>query len=1209
MKRLIFLILPTSASAFGAAYPACQGYANVIPFTYNPTGAAIGGSLTGFPQMFYITDTKLKTAANGGLIANASAFDTCVSSVDDVTSWPFQIEKYDGTAGTLWFYFRPTTTLTTSVTYHLWVGKVTATNPSTTAVWTGNYSRVMLLPEPGTPNGAGAGVYKDSTSNAANSTGGTNPTQVTGLLGNAQSFSAASNQWIAVKATVGSGSQTIQVLANPAVQAASNIIWDGRPIGCGGSAAWMNIAATTGFLQCKNGTNIAVGTTDVRGAPHVLGCQYTGSTSTLPFVDGVAQGTGAAGGPPAAESVNAELGKSCDATGFYNGTFQNFESSQALSADWLKLEAYQTLNTATVVTLGTATAKPIITSFACSPATVTMLTSTTCTGAAVNGTTNLIAGGGDSSASTSGTFTPDYNTFYSYTVCNTAGCSQATFSVVVNAIAATGANPVLSAVACTPYSDSVQCSANSDTVSQFTALCGTNANGGGTATPTGNTWTTGTLWPLSSTADGAASAGNWGRVHLKNSAVVIGGANASHGLPLFCVVQATNAFGGPTNSTQQPVTTLAATVTTPFRFNNTGQIPYTRLNSQYNGSEGMPNNGYWDNGDTRYNVKADDGLIYGKSTDSTGIKGLVLNNSTVAVYNYYDGTVLTSSQPLGINAGMADSSFTADSLDMTYRDGCMYMVILARTILGTGQIKSCDHWITSLWSNTNVGPNTTPVAGLDMTKHTAAVTASSGDGTTMSFTMTGGWGGFPPPVNRLLGIAGGNCNGRWITASSDATHVTFLSAVTTTCVGATVVWFPFMWDVNYNLPGIQCPATGCPPVQGMDAYQYYLSPHDRWPAAWVRVRRENLPLQTHASYQCFSGTPGTNADWLDDTKWSTLPFAGPISIFAVPGAPCTSPTGGPFGVIGWYKQHIDFIPSFNRFQLSAYWDQDTGPNGGMGNGTPFWDIGDTPVGAIPAVPVGHIRPDPFRNPGLTPGFPNCITGTFVQDSASPLTGHQTCTASGGPNLGPGTGGDKANYALSTYQIPYVDASIPKVARSLISFSGGGRTHIANGLQYFANLKDSAFGLGLKDQTGNFPTTLPSGSPIMAQYGLFLGSQNAASNVTDGITWTGTNNYLVTTGLTSNIGAAFSAAVCFGHAPYTASVFGQSNVTVNPIVSAEVVANYTNTFSIVRHLATSTWDVAVRGTTIGAITITEGSFGCVMIVSAGTGAKRSDGVPL
>jgi hypothetical protein len=364
-----------------------------------------------------------------------------------------------------------------------------------------------------------------------------------------------------------------------------------------------------------------------------------------------------------------------------------------------------------------------------------------------------------------------------------------------------------------------------------------------------------------------------------------------------------------------------------------------------------------------------------------------------------------------------------------------------------------------------------------------------------------------------------------------------------------------------------------------------------------------MPLQTHASYQCFGGTPGTNADWLDDTKWFALPFAGPIGILAVNAAPCTNPTGGPFNnVTGWYKQHIDFVPSFNRFQLSAYWDQASSPSGSMGNGNPYWDIGDTPIGAIPAVPVGHIRPDLFRNPGMTPSFPNCIAGTWVQDSASPLTGHQTCVASGGPNKGPQTGGDKSGYTIWTFQVPYVDASIPRVARSLISFSGGGRTHIANGLQYFANLKDPAFGLGLKDQMGNFPTTLASGKPIMDQYGMILGPQGEAPNTTDGITWTGTENYLLTTGLTSNIGAAFSAAVCFGHAPYTVSVFGQGPVTVNPIVSGEIVANYTNTFSIVRHLATSTWDVVVRGTTIGAVAIPEGSFGCVMIVSTGTGAN-------
>ena len=902
-----------------------------------------------------------------------------------------------------------------------------------------------------------------------------------------------------------------------------------------------------------------------------------------------------------AESVNAEIGKDCGSAVFFNGIMQNLEfASGALSADWLKLEGYQTLNASIVVTLGAVTAKPVITSFACSPATVTMLTSTTCTGTQVNGTTNLIAGGGDSAASTSGTFTPDFNTFYSYTVCNTAGCTQATFSVVVNAIGATGNSPVLSAVSCTPYSDSVQCSATSDTVSQFIVRCGTSANGGGTATPAGNTWSTPTLWPLSSTADDAASAGNWGRVHLQNAAVVIGGPNASHGLPLFCVVQATNAIG-TTNSTQQPVTTLAATVTTPFRWNTTSQLPYTRVNSQYNGSEGMPSNGFWIDGDTEYITMGNDGLFYGKSTDNGGVNNLTLNNGSIGIFSWSDGKIMTATQQLGVSAGMADASFTGDALDMTASGGCLYMDVEARVIWVSGMIKSCDHWATSIWSNTNVGPNTAGVAGLDITKHTATITASSGDGTTVSLTMSGGWGGFPPPVNQLIYVSGGNCNGRWITASSDATHITFSSSIVTTCGSSVVSWFPAMWNVPYAMSGIGCPGTtGCPPIQGMDEYQYYFSTGgSQNPTAFVRVPRLLLPLQRHADYQCFTGTQGTAADWLDDSKWGTLPFIGGITTRN--GSPCTSITGGPYGAVtGWYKPHVDFIPSFNRFQASGYWDQTPSPWWGDGQRGTVLGCGDTPAGIPP--PAGQITPDLFRNPGMTPGFPNCPPGTWVQDSTSPLTGHQTCVVSGGPNKGPQTGGDKGNYTISVFQVPYVDASIPKVQRALVSYSGAGRMHIGKGLQYFANFKDPAFGLRVADVTGNWTTTVAAGKPIMDQYGMILGPQAEGANTTDGITWTNRDNYIVNTALTSNIGAAFSAAVCFGHAPYTVSVFGQSNVTVNPVVSAEIAVNYTNTFSIVRHLATSTWDIAVRGSTIGAIPVTEGTFGCIMIVSAGTGVN-------
>jgi hypothetical protein len=52
-----------------------------------------------------------------------------------------------------------------------------------------------------------------------------------------------------------------------------------------------------------------------------------------------------ASGNPSSPGTDILIGKSCDSTEFYSGSIQNvLYSGIGLSADWMKLEAYQILN-------------------------------------------------------------------------------------------------------------------------------------------------------------------------------------------------------------------------------------------------------------------------------------------------------------------------------------------------------------------------------------------------------------------------------------------------------------------------------------------------------------------------------------------------------------------------------------------------------------------------------------------------------------------------------------------------------------------------------------------------------------------------------------------------------------------------------------------------------------------------------------------------
>jgi hypothetical protein len=147
----------------------------------------IDSDLTDFPLYVKISaDSDMSSALSNG-------YDIRFTDSDGTTLLPYERESWSGGNGTaatadFWVkvpnvYHSPTGTQNKIYVYY---GNSIATDgQSTASVWDSNYKGVWHLKENGAP-------YADSTSNSINSTGGTAPTQATGVMSSAQSFNGTS---------------------------------------------------------------------------------------------------------------------------------------------------------------------------------------------------------------------------------------------------------------------------------------------------------------------------------------------------------------------------------------------------------------------------------------------------------------------------------------------------------------------------------------------------------------------------------------------------------------------------------------------------------------------------------------------------------------------------------------------------------------------------------------------------------------------------------------------------------------------------------------------------------------------------------------------------------------------------------------------------------------------------------------------------------
>jgi hypothetical protein len=325
----------------GAAGAQCTGYGTQIGAQFQQ----VTGALTNYTAVISVTDSRLATVANGGL-SQSTGFDICIGDSANTVAFPLQIRKYVATTGAYMAAVQVPSLSASAVTVvNLWVGKAGVSDPSTTAAWDANFMQVYPLQETCTPDSATAGCFKDATSRAAHSTGGKYPTQVAGLLGNAQSFVSASNENIVVPNEVTTGNAiTLSGWFKTSTTTASTLIYDQRAgvshnLGC---YVYTNVSGFIGAL-CGNGSNDVTLTGSANlanGLWHHYAFANIGATLTG-YVDGASIGSAING----AGAIVFGTGSSCigpycsGGTIPWNGSLQDLRlSNTSRSAAWIKAD-------------------------------------------------------------------------------------------------------------------------------------------------------------------------------------------------------------------------------------------------------------------------------------------------------------------------------------------------------------------------------------------------------------------------------------------------------------------------------------------------------------------------------------------------------------------------------------------------------------------------------------------------------------------------------------------------------------------------------------------------------------------------------------------------------------------------------------------------------------------------------------------------------
>ncbi|MCK5161594.1 MAG: DUF2341 domain-containing protein, partial [Candidatus Aureabacteria bacterium] len=167
-----------------------MSYYKVITIDYEK----VDETLTNYPMLFSVTDTDLKTTANGGYVTNSSGYDIIFTD-ENGTRLSHEIETYIGTTGEFISWVKiPSLSSTENTDVYLYYGQssITTSLENVTGVWDDNYKGVWHLDE----EQAGTGnldLYQDSTLNNNDGDDYVSTTGQEGQIGGGQQVGGSSD--------------------------------------------------------------------------------------------------------------------------------------------------------------------------------------------------------------------------------------------------------------------------------------------------------------------------------------------------------------------------------------------------------------------------------------------------------------------------------------------------------------------------------------------------------------------------------------------------------------------------------------------------------------------------------------------------------------------------------------------------------------------------------------------------------------------------------------------------------------------------------------------------------------------------------------------------------------------------------------------------------------------------------------------------------
>jgi len=303
---------------------------------------------TNFPFLFRGTFASMANETSGGILVSTSGYDMIFSTDPAGASrLSHEIESYSSTTGNLAMWVNiPTVSHTVDTVIYAFYGNaaVTTSLENRTAVWDSNFQMVLHMKETTNP-------YRDSTSNNYASTGGTNPTSVSGIIGDAESFNGTS-QYIAFSQAQSpnpSGSITAETWIKTSVSPVIMGKWASDGL-ANGNQSWAFLTDGTGklfaYFNANNSADVSLGATSGPindGQWHHVAATAPGGTGTIYlYVDGTQVGSLA--------NSNALLATTSDrllvgavmlaiGANYTNGLLDEVRISNSVrAADWLATE-------------------------------------------------------------------------------------------------------------------------------------------------------------------------------------------------------------------------------------------------------------------------------------------------------------------------------------------------------------------------------------------------------------------------------------------------------------------------------------------------------------------------------------------------------------------------------------------------------------------------------------------------------------------------------------------------------------------------------------------------------------------------------------------------------------------------------------------------------------------------------------------------------